>query len=186
MSNSLTDIANAIPQVLMDAIVIQPDTVKMMFKRQPDGSNIKIPKTDKDGNDVMVPGGIDDVSTMLAAFDAIKDMTLPAERLNGSYSYSDIADKAGFAVAEALNTAIDAAIAANDLPDWLDENLSNEGVRFESKLKTRLESLIPSHGFNQILIDNVMAVDVIAKPRFPGLNEGEVDRAIRHRAQGII
>lgn len=186
MSNSLTDIANAIPQALVDAIVIQPDTVKMMFARQPDGSNTKVPKTDKDGNDAMVPGGIDNLDAMLAAFDAIKDLTLPSERLNGSYSYSDIADKAGFAVAENLNTAIDAAIAANDLPDWLDENLSNEGIKFEGKLKTRLEALIPSHGFNQLLINDVFAVDVIEKPRFPGLNEGEVDRAIRHRAQGII
>lgn len=189
MSNNLADIANAIPPALMTAArnTIQDPTQKMIFTKEigEDGRRVKVPKKDKDGVVVMCPGGIGDVSTTYAAFDAIKDLTLDPEVIHSHYTYADIASKANYKLASDLTAAVDLAVAAGKLESWVDISLSSLGIELEDTLKAKLESLIPDYGFDQQLINDVWGVDIEVKLRFPLLNEGEVDRAIRMRDEKL-
>jgi len=139
-----------------------------------------------DGNPVMAQPGFKDMTTVQAAFDAIKDEKLSMVRLQKQYTYTDIANLSSYAIADAFNGSIDSAIAANDLKAWVGEALTADGLKLDSTLNTKLTSLIGTHGFTADLISDVFAVDEVVEKRFKGLKLGHVQTAIQKRAEGVL
>ena len=181
-------IANAIPtQLMSDAIAaIGPAKQKIKIIQNPDGSHTRIPVVDDQGDPVMQPGGFSDLATVSLAFDAIKDDEDSPVRLRGAYNYAKIGSATDFNTANAFNESVDSAVTAGDLPGWLGEALNAEGIKFDSKLKNKLESLIGKHDFTQASINNVFNADMKTGKTFPRLKLGHVQEAIQMRSKGEV
>lgn len=193
-------IADSIPAAEMAAAIaaIGPDKAQQTFEvdenkklvLDQDGNAIKIDQLDNNGDPIMLPGGFSDLTTVEAAFDAIKNLSGLVSRGEFGQSYRGIARDAGFGISSQFEISIKAAVTVGDLPGWAHDALNNGGVNInDPDVAAKLNSFVTDnnkHGFDRNLVDAVLATGSLDTNTFPGLKLGHVRKSIVLRGKGKI
>ena len=154
---------------------------------------IEHPKTRSDGSPVLV-GGVQEtssgkfmeLSTVEAAFDAIKDLTVVSVRDSGRQTYASLAGTLGLALTSQLEAAMGLAATAMVIGPWVDKALNNDGIdSSDPQVIGLLTSLIDQFGIDQELVDAIASLSSETVPMFPGLKLGHVQNALQKHALGV-
>lgn len=144
------------------------------------------PVVDADDNPVMVRAGATDLTASNTAFNALEAMVLPEIRKGRPYTYNLLNTHLDIDATNDFKAAVDSAIAASDLPEWLGINLTTGGAAIGPRLESMFNSLVGRHGFTQPMLDAVFVIDKEIPKLFPRLKAGHVSNAIYRRAVGEI
>jgi len=202
MLNYEKAIVDAIPQVELDAcmaeLAIMYPRLKKVYSLNEDGILMPVldgngvqltePALDKKGDELPATNGkFMDLTTVEAAFDAIKNLKATTIPVVALVTYKGIAQLSGFDIADQLQTNILSAIAAGDLAQWIDDAFNSDGINVkDSKFRAKIAELSGDHGFTPAFINKIKEIGDVESLDFPKLKSGHVQNALEQRHAGVI
>jgi hypothetical protein len=183
-------IADAVPATELAAANTELGTYRTLIVNQLDELGNMVPTVleDENGDAIQVNGKFMDDTTVVAAFNAIKD--LPGDTVSKGVhkqTYVSLSAEIGVGLTAQLESAVESAIAIGDLSVWVGKALNGNGINVnDAQVAGVLGSLVGTHGFDQDLVDAIVATGVTTNLKFPNLKVGHVQTALQKRYKGEV
>jgi len=127
-----------------------------------------------------------DIETVKPCLASVEALTVTNSRGNAKYSYQLFSAQIGMADTSKLEKSVISAIAADDLPQWVNKTLNGVGININDPQINGALQILLGHGGDQDMIDAILAEQNVTTKEFPQIKLGHVQNAIQKRAAGEI
>lgn len=184
------EIVGEIPAPTLSAAMTELAISRPLLRSDRDANGVVtlIPIQDDLNNQLFADGKFMVDTTILTAFDLIKDMKNAAtSKGEHKQTYISLSADIGVVLVAQLEICVGLAIVAGDLSSWIESALNDKGINVnDPQVVAVLTSLVGSHGFTTELVDAIVGTGSEQLLKFPGLKPGHVQTALQKRYRGEI